>query len=519
MVTKYYWDKILIVFLFIFFVLVSVEHQYISLYADDFGRKLQAGSISGIFIASINEWNLWSGRLFSSLLSYYFASGHFDYWRLVNPIIMVALVVLILRVSETKNANLFAKLSALLFVVSFLLTTHISLSREVFYWMTGSLNYLWPMTVSFAFILYWQKIINGPELVFSQKYIVVILAMLAGITHEQFAPLTLFIVLYIYREKVVNGYKPDRIFFLALFGFLISLTLLYSAPGNFKRLHSQTSGNSLYYTADFISILNLRFREIISVIQNSELSEMFANSFIVFLLLIVISLSSLRTLTLFKRIFYCFVLALAGVASLLIKPNSPWEMSTILESMSGSVQETAFSINTVGAYAFWIAIFAFVIHMANLISKQDKNCVLKSMVLATVFSLIIMVVFPYSPNRSYFATYVYMITAIAYLIQRIESKRMAFILFLISLVYSVYGFKEYINLIYKYRINKMITVTNEERINSAVNNNSSSIVLYKLADESYGFDLPYQLFADQQDSSFNQYYGLKEGVKVYWVQQ
>ena len=185
------------------------------------------------FFEWLNElYQMWSGRVVLTGLLVHALNLPIFIWRLMNSLMFTLLVRF---TSKLSSRSLYFK--ALVFALMILMPEAV-LSSGAF-WITGSLNYLWPVSMM-VFLLYHLKI-SSNEISFF-KWFVLLIALLLATNNEQSSLVLLafygIMILYDYFVKKKLDHENLIVFGLISIGFLA----LMLAPGNFKRLQIETLG-------------------------------------------------------------------------------------------------------------------------------------------------------------------------------------------------------------------------------------------------------------------------------------
>lgn len=516
-----FWLNIFLFVVLLFFLfLLIIQHNNIFNIADDFCRKLHSASFVNIFTASLKEYREWTGRFIVSILSYFFATEHLHFWKILNPLVIVSLVICIVNISKPAKTNPIGKVTALCFVIYFFLTLNQYLAREVLYWMTGTINYLWPLTNALAFVFFFEKSFGKSKFAIYSKYISLFIGIFSGNSNEQIVIVFLFLTFSVIWNKLKQGYKLDKIQLLTIIIFVLSFLLLMLSPGNFMRFSSESDGNKLFYSSGIISKFDIRLVEITSVIYYSQLSEMFFNLFGVISLLLVINLLFSKIhLNFLKKFTLILIFGWTVFMSFIMKPNMNLYLSEVFRKLFGtfSISGTIFNINTLTTYLYWVILLISMLYFGRSLFKQGKSPYFYLSIVGAILSQAIMLLFPYSPYRTFFITTIFIVIAINYLIQLIASNFLNILAFLVTLILLFNGLTYYQFLISNYRANKHIMIINENLISEYKNKGLSHLALNRLTSDLYSNDLPYVLREDWETPCFKNYYGLEDSLEITWI--
>jgi hypothetical protein len=515
-----YWRNFFLYIILLFLLVLYIQHSQLFYSADDFCRKLQVASLKEIITVSLSQYfNCCTGRYISTFIIYFFANGNLFFWKILNPLFIVSLVTIILYISRPSKIRSIGKASALCFVVYFFLTLNQYLAREVLYWMSGAITYLWPLTAALAFLFFWEKSFTESRFAQYSKYLSIIIAIFAGNSNEQVGIIFLFLTLCITWSKIRQGYRLGKIQYATIAILFIGVVLLLLAPGNFVKYNQEWDGNKLFYSGGVIAKFDIRLVEITSNIFYSILSETFLNLFAIISLLAILNLFfSTFNVKLFNKLILIIIFSGVILVSLLFKYDSQLSEQARMLFGTFAVSGTVFNINTLTTYVFWVGFIISLIYLGIVLFRQDESLSFSVSVVGAILSQTIMLPFPYSPNRTFFITLIFIVMGISYLIQRINVKIVIILVFLINITLLVNGFFYYQYLTNNYRLNKQIMVSNERIINDYKKTNSSSILyLNRLANDKFSFDLPYVLSDDWETPCFKKYYEIQNALGITWI--
>jgi hypothetical protein len=191
---------------------------------------------------SLHEWLTsryltWSGRLFPDAMSYILLDEKVWLWRILNSLIILLLSYSIVRIIKKEIT-----LKDILIAVITLGYIHQGVLSSGFFWITGSLNYLWPIAFGlFAMIPFSDRIFRNNET--TQSSVVSIAFLLVGfiatISNEQVALcLSCFGIIanaYLY----LKNKKIDSMLLITTIFFIFGTFILLLAPGNSVRFDKE----------------------------------------------------------------------------------------------------------------------------------------------------------------------------------------------------------------------------------------------------------------------------------------
>jgi hypothetical protein len=126
-----------------------------------------------------------------------------------------------------------------------------------FLWRTGSINYLWPITL--GFLAFYPFLLSIKNKLNKQSYLGWFLfSLFSGILTEQVSVALILIVITYFSYMVINKRKIPTIMYLMFFNMIVGSLILFLAPGNQIRLKAETLNN-------FPAFLNLGIFNRISI--------------------------------------------------------------------------------------------------------------------------------------------------------------------------------------------------------------------------------------------------------------
>lgn len=216
----------LILFLVSGYYIVTTSSS-VRFWADDFCSSNLLNS-TGFWKVQSVWFNGWTGRYSATFLTSFFELFGMQIVNIL-PIILFALFLLSLLF-------IFGLPISLLLSILFLLNSPNII--QSFYWMTGSLNYFAPFIfLNFYLALFFRK---------GKKYtntIAFVLMFIAVGFSESFGVASMFFLIYLYlvMPKIVN----KKIVLVGFFATVLSLGLMYLAPGNAVRSSTVTHPDGL----------------------------------------------------------------------------------------------------------------------------------------------------------------------------------------------------------------------------------------------------------------------------------
>ena len=215
----------------------------------------------GFWLFITEHYTLVNGRVFAHLLIAIFGK-YYSLWRIINAIVIM-LFPLIMLSTIRKGNDRFKLTDAIIFLawVGFLANFEYKFYQIGFFWMTGSLNYIWPtIMVLFVYKQYWGGLLRFHQWSKLKFNLILAFVFFSSITHELPALVVLGLLitklLFIRWKTGVLYSRLNWSVFISLAGFV----LLITAPGNFVRLDetgisivSLARTNAAYIVSYFIS--------------------------------------------------------------------------------------------------------------------------------------------------------------------------------------------------------------------------------------------------------------------------
>jgi hypothetical protein len=217
----------------IYYVLIYLAlfsyHLVISKYkGDDF--YFSSASVNHHLIPWLNErYHTWSGRLFPDAMAFILLGNWLWVWRIINPIFIIVLAYGLVRIWK-KRVGVVDLLSSLVILGYF----RESVLSSGFFWITGSMNYLWPVTLGLlAMIPYADFLFRDVSLSNKYLYILSIISgFLASIGNEQAALCMSCFAILFHFEVIRQKRSQEKILILQTVMIIAGTCILLFAPGS-----------------------------------------------------------------------------------------------------------------------------------------------------------------------------------------------------------------------------------------------------------------------------------------------
>jgi hypothetical protein len=232
-INKLRWLNFILLYLILF-----TYHFIVSKYPGDdfiFSKLSQKMTIIQWLNARYHEW---SGRLFPDAMVFLLLHDKVWMWRIINPALLILLAYSIVKVWK-KQVSFIEVLAALAIIGYFAQST---LSSGVF-WITGSMNYLWPITLGiFTMTPYAETVLNQQSNLTTPKFMILMfLAILASLGNEQVALCMSCFAILIHITLFIKGRSQDKKLIVLTFLMLLGTFILLFAPGNQVRWEAETA--------------------------------------------------------------------------------------------------------------------------------------------------------------------------------------------------------------------------------------------------------------------------------------
>lgn len=238
-----FWRVLIGLFLITIFVYLFKLNTFAPYVADDYSLGSSTIDVKGItaikkiFEHQVSSYFGWSGRVISLSTVHLFLWIGKDYFNLFNVLFFIALIVLISQYSKLRKFDNKEDLFVIFMTFAFCWFCLPTLG-ETFFWVTGSINYLWPTVVVLLFLLPYRYLYENKILIKDNKrsmIVMFILGIFAGGCHENSAIITVFFVGITFLYCIVKKYGFTRWFYSGGAGAISGFIFLISAPGSQER--------------------------------------------------------------------------------------------------------------------------------------------------------------------------------------------------------------------------------------------------------------------------------------------
>lgn len=244
----------------------------------------------------------WSARLFPDTISYFIFHFNFNLWRVFNTIFFLLLCYSLVRLCKFK-----VTIYDMIIIISLIWYSSFSILDWGFFWATGSINYLWPLSIGIFILIpfsdFYLKLKKSKFNIINLLRLIMTFCL--SISNEQIS-IFIIIIMFFYLLFIYKRYKLfSNYLFLIMFITIIGLLFMLFAPGNISRYKSEV--NTWYPGFDKLPIsthirigfiwfyevviLNLKFVFIIlSILTFLLMKNSIWKKFFLILILVIISL-------------------------------------------------------------------------------------------------------------------------------------------------------------------------------------------------------------------------------------
>lgn len=241
------------------FTMIFVMSYYMTYNPDEFNYSnitwtdTRINSISDILASQKILYFNWTGRVFVHFLIQLILYANHIFYPILNSIIFCVFIYTILKLANVR-INYVSVLGC--FALVWIFTP---VFGETVIWLSGSLNYLWSVTILFLMLVMYKNIDKV-----NNYFLIILLSFLAGFTHENAAFLGASVLFYTFLIDR-NNFKKKL---TSIFSFFLGTAFLLLAPGNFNR----AGGEGTAFTIDVFANIFIQFiiYTIIFIVINKE---------------------------------------------------------------------------------------------------------------------------------------------------------------------------------------------------------------------------------------------------------
>ena len=221
-----------IYFLLIFLLMLAAERNVVSLgIGNDDGIFAEGIRTMGVIPWSVSFYNEWSGRVILTALDGILLNQNLIIWKVLNALVFANLVWQTAKLTGSNSLNRIVTLLAF-FAVPVAILSSASL------WITGSLNYLWPMSFGMVILRICRKLLENGK-ISGRLYLLAFISAIFAANCEQVGAVTAVMLAFSVLYHYFRYRKWDcRVVGLLMF-VIANLLFLLLAPGNFIRAGSE----------------------------------------------------------------------------------------------------------------------------------------------------------------------------------------------------------------------------------------------------------------------------------------
>lgn len=393
------------------------------LYADDYALGIySSGGIGAAWDYAVDHYLTWGGG-YTAFIVIILIMFPPILWKLFLTLLLVAFVGLTVKMVCKNHPTRKWLIAILLWSLIFVLS--IWISREVIYWLDGSVAYLFSMFQVFIFFYFmYTRLIQG----ITKKYdycIIPLLAFFAGWSSAQSGLIAVIMCLLLLAWKqFIKKERVHKLYIISTISSVIGFCIFYFAPGNSARMDTFTE----YANYNIFQKIAYRSSSVTGLIFNTTQAEFTAAPMFIYLtigLTSIIDFATIKKETSKKlRIvrLVCSIYGIIFVTGFIISNMNIPGISTLLSygyKYVNLMEISSYGIKGyLGILSYIAVILALIANIVNafLICKRQNNPLLVVSLLMAYAAEFSMVMAPYSPLRTTFYTIAFLWIAISYLV-------------------------------------------------------------------------------------------------------
>lgn len=228
-------DKVINLILYsIAFILFFIALKPVKPYFGDDFVYMGILSNKSYFQWLVELYSVWSGRIVLTSFLILFLNIPIIIWRVVNSFFLTLLVVSILKVTKLNKYYIFS----IMFLV---LKLPINILNSSSFWITGSINYLWPISASLYLIYILREFYENKEINLFQYILSLFFAFIASNNEQSGLVLITFYTILIILKFLESRKLEKKLSILYVF-LILGYAILMLAPGNISRLNIEVLG-------------------------------------------------------------------------------------------------------------------------------------------------------------------------------------------------------------------------------------------------------------------------------------
>lgn len=226
----------------VLFIAMIILHRFISMVPGDdvwFAQESAKHSLPDYL-----KWRyeVWTGRVSAEAVLYFIFKDNAALWKIINPMFIVLFSYSISRiVTEKKSLNIRERRAINWFICLGWLYISWDVLKDSVFWITGSINYLWMSAAGLFAMLPFKDAVVKEYRSRPLNVLYLIFAIYAAIGQEQVALILITFSIIINIQLYVQCKKIYKFLIVETVIIIICFLILYLAPGNFARVHSETN--------------------------------------------------------------------------------------------------------------------------------------------------------------------------------------------------------------------------------------------------------------------------------------
>ncbi len=496
-------NNMMLILFGVFTVLIYLQHQFVYMYFDDFGYASLSYGYSGwdggmnfsvIDVLKFLLWQYfnWGGRVIPFFFEIVSLKIGLGFIRIVQTVIICTINFILFQMLKGKDQ--FNNLMVVVLLFSFYAGMGLETLRNGVYWFTASVLYLWPLLFFFLAVYLYEKV----EKLSALSVCVTILFFFAAFSYEQIAVMVVVYVLVKTVYETLRNRKIERYRVIILGGAICGAMLELLAPGNFAR--SKNESYTEFYNTPFLKRTCTNLCRVLDINIGKD-NYLLALSIGIAVAIIAVFLWQKRKISF--RLF--------------IQDGILIGILTILYAVSflGIINN-----DIIRFFGYGVLAILFIIHAVAYFIAKGKSWMIW-LLLAGLCSQGMMIFSPTIPERCAipFAFVLHFLLTYIFVEGIDGAKRKYFVpVFTIVIVLSWINFFGIMNGYYE---NSQINEMNhyellEKSKRIQLGEDCKRILLYKLNDDRYASDMPYQ--QDYMEYWWKRYYSIPQEVNFIWIE-
>ena len=216
-------------------------------------EAVRVSSLKGLLASQWSHYLTWSGRVVAHVLIQFFlwmGKGIFNFFNALAGVFLVVEIYWCIHKGKI-SADFQPNVLCWIFFVLWAFTPGFT---PVFFWLTGSCNYLWTTLLLMGFLIpYIQKYYASQAIIYRNRFFslaMLVFGILAGWTNEN-SVCWIILLLLIFVILCRRNHEAESWMYAGLVGLIIGYALLMFAPGNVARLQAE-QGKGIWLDAKLL---------------------------------------------------------------------------------------------------------------------------------------------------------------------------------------------------------------------------------------------------------------------------